>query len=101
MVAIRASWSGTATLGPAPVLRPRGPPWTFGAPRGENRRVLLGRERELEAIERVLREARGGSSGVLAFVGEAGIGKSSLLDTAAEQAEGLLVLRARGVQSEA
>src|SRR4051794_31994408 len=101
MVAMRSSWSDGATLGPDPVLRPRGPPWTSGAPRSENRRVLLDRERELEAIERVLREARAGSSGVLAFVGEPGIGKSSLLEMAADRAEGMHVLRARGVQSEA
>ena len=40
-------------------------------------------------------------SGVLAVVGEAGIGKSALLDYAEEQAVGMNVLRARGVQSEA
>src|SRR5689334_15477932 len=63
--------------------------------------MLLGRDRELEAITELLEEARSGSSAVLAFVGEAGIGKSSLLDWTADQAEGMNVLRARGVQSEA
>src|SRR3954451_3182156 len=63
--------------------------------------MLLGRGRELERIRALLDGARGGSSGVLAIVGEAGIGKSSLLDWAAENADGMHVLRARGVQSEA
>jgi DNA-binding CsgD family transcriptional regulator len=63
--------------------------------------MLLGRGRELERIATLLDGARSGTSGVLAVVGEAGIGKSSLLQWAAEQAEGMQVLRARGVQSEA
>jgi DNA-binding CsgD family transcriptional regulator len=63
--------------------------------------MLLGRDREQRAIAHLLRQARAGSSGVLAFVGESGIGKSSLLECAAEQAGGMNVLRARGVQSEA
>ena len=63
--------------------------------------MLLGRDRETEAIERLIRDALAGSSGVLAFSGEPGIGKSSLLEWAAEHAAGMGVLRARGVQSEA
>ncbi len=63
--------------------------------------MLLGRDRELDAIARLLREARSGSSAVLAILGEAGIGKSSVLDWAADHADGMSVLRARGVQSEA
>lgn len=63
--------------------------------------MLLGRNREQRAILHLLEEASAGSSGVLALVGEAGIGKSSLLEWAAQHAGGLNVLRARGVQSEA
>jgi hypothetical protein len=63
--------------------------------------MLLGREQERLALDRLLAEARAGRSGVLALVGEAGIGKTSLLDYAAERAEGMRVLRARGVESEA
>ncbi|HMD92757.1 MAG TPA: AAA family ATPase [Trebonia sp.] len=63
--------------------------------------MLLGRDREQRALTGLLEAARGGGSGVLAMVGEAGIGKSALLDYAAEQAAGMNVLRARGVQSEA
>lgn len=63
--------------------------------------MLLGRGGELERIQLLLDGARSGSSGVLALVGEAGIGKSSLLDWAAEHAEGMHVLRVRSVESEA
>ena len=52
-------------------------------------------------VVRLLEEARAGRSGVLAVVGEAGIGKSVLLGYAEEQAAGMKVLRARGVRSEA
>jgi len=63
--------------------------------------MLLGREEERLALDRLLGEARGGRSGVLALVGEPGIGKTALLDYAAKHAEGMRVLRARGVESEA
>lgn len=63
--------------------------------------MLLGRDREQQALTGLLEAARGGGSGVLAMAGEAGIGKSALLDYAEEQAAGMNVLRARGVQSEA
>ena len=63
--------------------------------------LLVGRRRELERIEALLDGARAGASGVLALVGEPGIGKSSLLEWAAARADGMNVLRARGVQSEA
>ena len=42
-----------------------------------------------------------GRSGVLALVGEPGIGKTALVEYAAERAEGMRVLRARGIESEA
>jgi DNA-binding CsgD family transcriptional regulator len=63
--------------------------------------LLLGRERESDQIERALALARSGSSSVLALVGEPGIGKTALLDHAAETAGGMQLLRARGIESEA
>jgi DNA-binding CsgD family transcriptional regulator len=63
--------------------------------------VLLGRERERQALDRVLATARSGQSAVLALVGEPGIGKTSLLRYAEEQAGGLRLLRVRGIESEA
>src|ERR1700760_660025 len=63
--------------------------------------MLLGREQERDEIDRALARARSGSSATLALMGEAGIGKTALLDYAAQRAEGMQVLRARGVESEA
>ncbi|MEA2484401.1 MAG: hypothetical protein QOC55_2348 [Thermoleophilaceae bacterium] len=63
--------------------------------------MLLGRDDERLALDRLLAEARKGRSGVLALVGEPGIGKTVLLEHAAERAAGMRVLRARGVESEA
>jgi DNA-binding CsgD family transcriptional regulator len=63
--------------------------------------VLVGRESERRTLDRLLADARLGRSGVLALVGEPGIGKTALLDHAADRADGMGVLRARGVESEA
>jgi len=63
--------------------------------------MLLGRDVERRAVGRLLADARVGRSGVLAFLGEAGIGKTALLDDAVELAEGMQIIRARGIESEA
>jgi DNA-binding CsgD family transcriptional regulator len=63
--------------------------------------MLLGRDDERLALDRLLAQARDGTSGVLALVGEPGIGKTALLDHAAESADGMRVLRFRGIESEA
>ena len=52
-------------------------------------------------MERLLHDARSGRSGVVAVIGEPGMGKSTLLGRAVERARGMRVLRAQGVQSEA
>ncbi len=67
----------------------------------EGATAVRGREREIAQIQAVIDAARVGRSGALGIVGEAGIGKSSLLDAAAERADGMLIMRARGVESEA
>jgi DNA-binding CsgD family transcriptional regulator len=63
--------------------------------------MLLGREHETARIDGLLDEARMGRSGALVLSGEPGIGKTALLDYAAGRAEGMLVLAARGIESEA
>ncbi len=63
--------------------------------------MLLGREEEQREIELAFTRARSGASATLALIGEPGIGKTALLDHAAEQAGGMRLLRARGVESEA
>jgi DNA-binding CsgD family transcriptional regulator/tetratricopeptide (TPR) repeat protein len=69
-------------------------------PTGSPRRALLGRRRESEALDRLLDAVRGGESRALVLRGEAGVGKTALLDHAIERATGFRVARAAGVQSE-
>jgi DNA-binding CsgD family transcriptional regulator len=61
---------------------------------------LLDRHGERAVLDRLLDQARGGSSAVLVVRGEAGIGKTALLDYAAGRAVGFGVVRAWGVESE-
>jgi DNA-binding CsgD family transcriptional regulator len=62
--------------------------------------TLRGRRDECEALERVLDAARAGNSSVLVLHGEAGSGKTALLDVAAERASDFRVVRVVGVESE-
>jgi DNA-binding CsgD family transcriptional regulator len=61
---------------------------------------LIGRRAECETLDRLLTEAFAGQSGVLVLRGEAGIGKTALLDHLIDRAAGSRILRARGVESE-
>jgi DNA-binding NarL/FixJ family response regulator len=63
--------------------------------------MLLGRARERREIGHALTRARSGASATLALAGEPGIGKTALLDYAVQQAAGMRLLRARGIESEA
>ena len=63
------------------------------------RMLVAGPKRE--EIDLALARARSGTSATLALVGEAGIGKTALLEYAAQQATGMQLLRARGIESEA
>jgi AAA ATPase domain len=62
--------------------------------------MLRGRRSECEVLAGLLEGVRGGRSGVLVVRGEAGVGKTALLDYAVESALDLKVLRAVGVESE-
>jgi predicted ATP-dependent serine protease len=59
-----------------------------------------GARKNAPRIERLLEDARGGRSRTLVIRGEAGIGKSALLEYAVEHAPEMLVLRTCGVESE-
>jgi DNA-binding CsgD family transcriptional regulator/tetratricopeptide (TPR) repeat protein len=61
---------------------------------------LLGRGGECEALDHLVAGAGAGRSGVTVLRGEAGVGKSALLNYLAEQVEGWHVARALGVESE-
>src|SRR3954454_23438888 len=62
--------------------------------------VLRGRRDECAVIDRLLHGAVDGRSGVLLVRGEAGVGKTALLEYAIGWASDLTVLRAVGVESE-
>ena len=59
------------------------------------------RSRSEHASDGCSPSARRGAAGCLVIRGEAGIGKTALLEDAARSARGMAVLRARGVESEA
>jgi DNA-binding CsgD family transcriptional regulator len=61
---------------------------------------LLGRRRECEALDRLVAEARAGHSRVLVLRGEAGVGKTALLDYLLSGNPGCRIVRATGVESE-
>jgi DNA-binding CsgD family transcriptional regulator len=62
--------------------------------------VLYGRDPERDQIWALLEAARASRSGALVLRGDAGIGKTALLEDARERAADMHVLRARGVESE-
>ena len=62
--------------------------------------MLRDRRDESAVIDRLLEDARAGRSGALLVRGEAGIGKTALLDDAIASASDLTLLRAVGVESE-
>ena len=63
--------------------------------------ILRDRQDERAVLDGLLQRARAGQGGVLVVRGEAGIGKTALLDYAIESAPDLRMLRAVGVESEA
>jgi hypothetical protein len=69
-------------------------PFTMGAP------MLRGRRGECEALKQLLDAARAGNSSVLVLKGEAGSGKTALLDFAAESGSDFRIGRIVGVESE-
>ncbi|MFI6084947.1 ATP-binding protein [Streptomyces sp. NPDC051217] len=62
---------------------------------------LYGRQEEIGRIDELTAAARAGRGGALVLRGEAGIGKSTLLDHARRTAPGCLVIQASGSEVEA
>jgi hypothetical protein len=61
---------------------------------------LIGRYRELEILDRLLHDVQGGRSRVLVLRGEAGVGKSALLDHLAVRVTQMRTVRTAGVEAE-
>jgi DNA-binding CsgD family transcriptional regulator len=62
--------------------------------------TLVGRDAECAAVDRLLRQVRDGASGALVVRGDPGIGKSAILDYAAQAAAGFLLVAVTGIESE-
>src|SRR4051794_4785989 len=69
-------------------------------PRAGKQTGLVGRRDEQQMLDRLLDGARSGRGGVLVLRGEAGVGKTALLDYLAERASGCELARATGVQAD-
>jgi DNA-binding CsgD family transcriptional regulator len=70
------------------------------SPAWEGTLLLVGRRSECDVLDRLLSDVRGGRSGVLVLLGEAGVGKTALVEYAIGAASGFRVARAVGVESE-
>src|SRR6185437_11412356 len=63
--------------------------------------MFVGRQAEQAQIEHLLGRAAEGPGAALVLRGEAGVGKTALLEQAVERAQGFRVLRALGAEAEA
>jgi predicted ATPase len=63
--------------------------------------MIVSRAAELGALDALLGDLRSGAGRALVVRGDPGIGKTTLLEALARRAEGVTVLRARGVETEA
>lgn len=62
--------------------------------------MLLGRAMECDRLDDYLANGRAGRSGAVILRGDAGIGKTALLDYVVDRADGWLIICASGVESE-
>jgi predicted ATP-dependent serine protease len=62
--------------------------------------MLIGRTEEIAKLSTLLDQVREGMSGALVLRGEAGIGKTALLNATVESAQDLSVVRLEGIESE-
>jgi DNA-binding CsgD family transcriptional regulator len=69
---------------------------THGDPRGR----LVGRRGECDALDQLLARLRTGRSPVLVLRGEAGVGKTALLEYLLDEATGCRIVRASGAEAE-
>src|SRR5438874_11646074 len=70
------------------------------SPVGRRMTALTGRRSECGVLDRLIEAVGAGESSALVVRGEAGVGKTALLEHLVEQAPGFRVVRAAGVQSE-
>ncbi|WP_435862919.1 helix-turn-helix transcriptional regulator [Streptomyces phaeochromogenes] len=85
-------WQGRETYAPSEAYARRR--------RRRRRCTVLGRSSECRALDQLVVSVRAGQSAVLVLRGEAGIGKTALLDHLSEGAVGCRVVRASGTEAE-
>ncbi|MFC1440106.1 LuxR C-terminal-related transcriptional regulator [Streptacidiphilus sp. N1-10] len=99
-VSSRAALASIVTRSKADPPAPADPPADIAprTPRAARGSRLVGRGVEVDSVTRALADLKAGTGRAIALVGEPGIGKSSLLRTAAAQArdQGIQVLTAHG-----
>ena len=61
---------------------------------------FFGRRAECEVLDRLLKDVNAGEHAVLVLRGEAGEGKTALLDYLGDKADGARIIRVTGVESE-
>src|SRR6478672_12286117 len=61
---------------------------------------LLGRERQQAVLDRLVEAARDGYGGALVVRGEAGVGKTALLEDSVDKAATLRIVRCTGIEDE-
>ena len=73
-------------------------PWVNS--RGQVSGMLLDRSSECQFLDQLIADVRAGESRALVVRGEAGVGKTALLDSLAQRASGCRIVRAGGAESE-
>jgi DNA-binding CsgD family transcriptional regulator len=73
----------------------------FSAAEEEDCGVPIGRDAECARLESAVSAARGGNGEAIVLVGDPGIGKTTLLRWAVARADGMTVVQAHGIESEA
>jgi DNA-binding CsgD family transcriptional regulator len=66
----------------------------------DDRHMLRGRDNERDVLDGLLRNVRAGESRVIVVRGDAGVGKSAMLEYVVGEASGCRVLRAAGIEYE-
>src|SRR5690348_17895226 len=75
-------------------------PGSMNSPGSGKLPSLYGRRRECAVLDELLEQVRRGRSTVLVMRGEAGVGKTALLEYVAGRAQGCRLARVRGMQAE-
>ena len=97
---MHASLGADAHIAPITDMNPFEADLTPALPGPARQPALCGRRRECEVLDRLVADLRAGQSQVLVVRGEAGVGKTALLEYLLDRAAGCGIVRTAGVESE-